>query len=113
VAEDAARAYDQKLVELHGATGWLGGVCGLVGWLGSGVQVVVLFVRLVVPDRVVSTQKVHPANPSTIQSCDSRKLGTCACVRTAKTLYLHHVWLLTQLIQPSVPAIAPVVSRHG
>lgn len=75
MAEDAARAYDQKLVELHGATGWLGGVCGLVGWVGSGVQVVVLFVRLVVPDRVV--------------------------------------WLLTQLIQPSVPAIAPVVSRHG
>jgi hypothetical protein len=26
----------------------------------------------------VSTQKVHPANPSTIQSC--WKLGTCACV---------------------------------
>mgnify|MGYP001807910434 CR=1 FL=1 len=26
----------------------------------------------------MSTQKVHPANPSTIQSCDSPKLGTCA-----------------------------------
>lgn len=31
VAEDAARAYDQKLVELHGATGWFVGVCRSVG----------------------------------------------------------------------------------
>ena len=30
----------------------------------------------------VSTQRVHPANPSTIQSCDSPKLGIRACVRT-------------------------------
>jgi hypothetical protein len=43
------------------------------------------------PPKGESTQNVHPANPSTIQSCDSRKLGTCACVRTAKTLYLHHI----------------------
>jgi hypothetical protein len=34
--------------------------------------------------RCVSTQKVHPANPSTIQSRDSRKLGTCACVQQRK-----------------------------
>ena len=34
--------------------------------------------------QVVVTQSVHPANPSTIQSCDSPKLGIRAWVRTAK-----------------------------
>ena len=35
----------------------------------------------------MSTQRVHPANPSTIQSCDSPKLGIRAWVRTAN-LYI-------------------------
>jgi hypothetical protein len=31
-------------------------------------------------------ERVHPASAGTIQSCDSPKLGTSACVRTAKKL---------------------------
>ena len=43
------------------------GLCSSqVSWLG-GLEAV-----------GVSTQKGHPAKPSTIQSCDSPKLGTCA-----------------------------------
>ena len=34
----------------------------------------------------VYIERVHPASASIIQSCDSPKLGTCACVRTAKNL---------------------------
>ena len=34
------------------------------------------------------TQSVHPANPSTIQSCGSPKLGIRAWVRTAKKFIL-------------------------
>ena len=36
-------------------------------------------------------ERVHPASASIIQSCDSPKLGTCACVRTAKNLYLNQI----------------------
>ena len=39
----------------------------------------------------VCIERVHPASASIIQSCDSPKLGTCACVRTAKNLYLNQI----------------------
>jgi hypothetical protein len=36
-------------------------------------------------------ERVHPASASIIQSGDSPKLGTCACVRTAKNFYLNQI----------------------
>jgi hypothetical protein len=41
---------------------------------------------LVSPAQGMHRERVHPASASIIQSCDSPKLGTCECVRTAKKL---------------------------
>jgi hypothetical protein len=38
VAEDAARAYDHKLVELHGGSGWALNLCSAMGVISLGGQ---------------------------------------------------------------------------
>ena len=58
----------------------------------------------------VSTQKVHPANPSTIQSCDSRSWVQCTMTHTTLTqLREAHAMYLQTTAEDSATNPTPVI----